>query len=321
MGASISAEDALQGRTSGFEVTSISGTFGSVPKLRVRGASSIYGNSQPLVVIDGVVTEMEMANPQNIESIEVLKDAAATSIYGARAMNGVILITTKHGLSRTSSIKPKQRFGGVVVKKNNNREFYKSAYFVQNTHNPDQTSSTVFWNGNVETDKNGKAEISFRNNLQSSVFRITAEGFAPNNGLIGAAKKKIVTSKPLSVDMKLPLFAAVGDTIIVPVMVRNVTDKSLNVLVDFAIITQDSAFLRKIGNDTLAENAITILPNETFTVNIPVVSDKDGSGKIKVSVKTSIYEDDIAQNISTYRAGFPYSYAFSGKDAGQTQQF
>ena len=109
----------LEGRVAGVQVTNVSGTFGASPKIRVRGATSIYGNSKPLWVIDGVIYEDNVdvsaddlssgdaktlissavagLNSDDIESFTILKDGSATSIYGARAMAGVIVITTKKG--------------------------------------------------------------------------------------------------------------------------------------------------------------------------------------------------------------------------------
>ncbi|MCQ2341090.1 MAG: SusC/RagA family TonB-linked outer membrane protein [Paludibacteraceae bacterium] len=107
----------LEGRAAGVSVQNVSGTFGSAPKIRIRGVTSIYGSSSPLWVVDGVVQEnvMELSasdlssgdaetlvssaisgiNADDIESIQILKDGSATSIYGARAMAGVIVVTTK----------------------------------------------------------------------------------------------------------------------------------------------------------------------------------------------------------------------------------
>ena len=109
----------LEGRAAGVSVQNVSGTFGTAPKIRVRGATSIYGNSKPLWVVDGVIMEdvtdvsadelssgdantlissaIAGLNSDDIESFQILKDGSATSIYGARAMAGVIVITTKKG--------------------------------------------------------------------------------------------------------------------------------------------------------------------------------------------------------------------------------
>ena len=117
----------LEGRVAGVSVQNVSGTFGTAPKIKVRGATSIYGsNSGPLWVVDGVILENVVnvssddlssgdattlisnaiagLNADDIESFDVLKDGSATSIYGARAMSGVVVITTKKGRSGQSSI-------------------------------------------------------------------------------------------------------------------------------------------------------------------------------------------------------------------------
>ncbi len=89
----------LQGRAAGVVVSS-SGEPGAAARVRIRGFSS-FGNNDPLYVIDGVPTEdPTKLNPQDIESMQILKDATSASIYGSRAANGVIIITTKRGKSR-----------------------------------------------------------------------------------------------------------------------------------------------------------------------------------------------------------------------------
>lgn len=116
----------LEGRAAGVSVQNVSGTFGTAPKIRVRGATSIYGASKPLWVVDGVVLEdaVELGaddlssgdattliasaisgiNADDIESFQILKDGSATSIYGARAMAGVIVVTTKKGQAGKSKL-------------------------------------------------------------------------------------------------------------------------------------------------------------------------------------------------------------------------
>ena len=109
----------LEGKSAGVSVQNVSGTFGAAPKIRVRGATSIFGDSKPLWVVDGVIMEdvvevdatslssgdattlissaIAGLNADDIESFQILKDGSATSIYGARAMAGVIVVTTKKG--------------------------------------------------------------------------------------------------------------------------------------------------------------------------------------------------------------------------------
>lgn len=116
----------LEGRSAGVSVQNVSGTFGTAPKIRVRGATSIFGSSKPLWVVDGVIMEdvvevdadalssgdattlissaIAGLNAEDIESFNILKDGSATSIYGARAMAGVIVVTTKKGRAGVSKI-------------------------------------------------------------------------------------------------------------------------------------------------------------------------------------------------------------------------
>jgi TonB-dependent starch-binding outer membrane protein SusC len=87
----------MQGRTAGVQVTHLSGQPGEAPTVRIRGAGTT-GNAEPLYIVDGMaVQSIDYLNPGDIESIDVLKDAASAAIYGARAANGVVLITTKGG--------------------------------------------------------------------------------------------------------------------------------------------------------------------------------------------------------------------------------
>ena len=94
----LSIDKALQGRIAGMVVTSTDGEPGSESVIRIRGTRSITASNDPLIVVDGVmdaVAALSDINPQDIESISVLKDASSTAIYGARGANGVIIITTK----------------------------------------------------------------------------------------------------------------------------------------------------------------------------------------------------------------------------------
>ncbi len=98
------AATALQGTVSGLRVISTTGQPGSMPSILLRGGASISSPGSPLVVVDGVVRTMNDVNPSDIESMQVLKDAASTAIYGARANNGVILVTTKRGKTGVSDM-------------------------------------------------------------------------------------------------------------------------------------------------------------------------------------------------------------------------
>jgi TonB-linked SusC/RagA family outer membrane protein len=130
----VSIDQGLVGRASGVQVIQTSGMPGATASIRVRGSSSLQGGNEPLYVIDGFpiysgggfgntggkssLSGLSTVNPSDIESIEVLKDASATAIYGARAANGVVLITTKSGKKGNDVISFESSFGfSNVVKK------------------------------------------------------------------------------------------------------------------------------------------------------------------------------------------------------------
>ncbi|WP_027136693.1 SusC/RagA family TonB-linked outer membrane protein [Gaetbulibacter saemankumensis] len=108
-GAVVSPDQLLQGKAAGVRITSAGGQPDAAPNIRIRGGSSLSGNNSPLIVIDGVPLDnggvagvgnpLSLVNPNDIESFSILKDASATAIYGSRASNGVIIITTKKGTS------------------------------------------------------------------------------------------------------------------------------------------------------------------------------------------------------------------------------
>lgn len=102
----VSAAEALQGKAAGVQVVQPSGKPGGDISVRVRGATSVLAGNEPLYVVDGVpTTDIRGLNPTDIETMSVLKDASSAAIYGARAANGVVLITTKRGKENAPSIR------------------------------------------------------------------------------------------------------------------------------------------------------------------------------------------------------------------------
>ncbi|RYF52487.1 MAG: SusC/RagA family TonB-linked outer membrane protein, partial [Cytophagaceae bacterium] len=111
---------ALQGRAAGVQVTQASNAPGGGVTIRIRGGNSINAGNEPLYVIDGFPVYNESGanlNPNDIESMEILKDASATAIYGSRGANGVVLITTKRGKSGQNRIEFETYYGVQQVRK------------------------------------------------------------------------------------------------------------------------------------------------------------------------------------------------------------
>lgn len=139
--------DALQGRVSGVQVQS-SGVPGGTVKIRVRGSGSINRSNDPLYVIDGIVRESGLTglNPDDIQSMQILKDASSTAIYGSRGANGVVLITTKTGKANTRQITfDAQITAGTVAKRYDTLNAYEFATLYNtyraNTFSSDQLSA------------------------------------------------------------------------------------------------------------------------------------------------------------------------------------
>lgn len=120
-GLQVNAQDMIQGKIAGVNVTTGSGAPGTGASIRIRGGSSLNASNDPLIVIDGLAMDntgvkglsnpLSMVNPNDIESFTVLKDASATAIYGSRGSNGVIIITTKKGRGNQA---PKVSYNGNV---------------------------------------------------------------------------------------------------------------------------------------------------------------------------------------------------------------
>ena len=138
------AVQALQGAAPGLQITQTSGSVDSRPSINVRGGTTIGNgsNGDPLVLIDGIEADLNSINPQDIESVSILKDAAASSIYGSRAPFGVILVTTKSGKEGKSTINYNNNFRiGVPNVKNHLMHSVQFASwmndaFVNNGQNP-----------------------------------------------------------------------------------------------------------------------------------------------------------------------------------------
>ena len=150
-----SVATALQGRASGVSVTTSSGQPGANTSIKIRGIGSISNSTDPLFVIDGVLTDnkfvMNTLNPENIESVSILKDASAAAIYGSRGANGVVVITTKRGKSDKTEINFSAYTGITqiprfydVMNADEYSEFSKAAWDAFLVDNPDASRPTVF---------------------------------------------------------------------------------------------------------------------------------------------------------------------------------
>ena len=164
-------EQALIGHTPGVEIKQTSGAPGSGTTIHIRGVNSVYGSVEPLYVVDGFPASKDVfINPSDVESIEVLKDAASAAIYGSRASGGVILITTKHGAAGKPRIQLDYQFSMQQLQKKiqlmNAAEFrqlhmdgYNNTYFDYLRNNPSiyGTDDAVNWKHSREDDNDTRS--------------------------------------------------------------------------------------------------------------------------------------------------------------------
>lgn len=164
-GAVISPDQLLQGKAAGVRITSAGGQPDAAPNIRIRGGSSLSGNNSPLIVIDGVPLDnggvagvgnpLSLINPNDIESFSILKDASATAIYGSRASNGVLIITTKKGTSGDTKFNFSARTSLSEINRNNQIPVFDGNEFVKfaNLYFPDDISTLGVPLGSVNTNE------------------------------------------------------------------------------------------------------------------------------------------------------------------------
>lgn len=185
------AEDALKGMAAGVNVTSSSGQPGSQSMIRIRGIGTI-NDSNPLYIIDGMPTDqygMESVNPNDIESIEVLKDAASGAIYGARAANGVILVTTKKGRSDKANISYNFSYGWQSAWRKREVTGATDYAILQNEKYVNGGFAPLYADPYNLVDANGDAIKGFGTDWQSLLFNDNAPIVQHDLSVSGASEK------------------------------------------------------------------------------------------------------------------------------------
>ena len=185
------AEDALKGLAAGVNVTSASGQPGAKSMIRVRGIGTI-NNSDPLYIIDGMATDqngMELVNPEDIESIEVLKDAASGAIYGSRAANGVILVTTKKGSKGNAKINYNFSYGWQSAWRKRDVTSATDYAILQNEKYVNGGQAPLYADPYNLTDVNGNKVTGFGTNWQKELFNDNAPIVQHDLSISGASEK------------------------------------------------------------------------------------------------------------------------------------
>ncbi len=186
----VSSEQLLQGKVAGLEVTTGGGSAGGGSKLRIRGGASLNASNDPLLVVDGVPVEsngiagspnyLNTLNPDDIESVSVLKDASATALYGSRASNGVIIITTKKGTKGKLKVNFNTQLSNSVI---NNYVDVLSGDEIRNIVNADAAAT----GNNAYKNVLGTANTDWQNQIYQSAFgnntNVSASGSFNQKGI------------------------------------------------------------------------------------------------------------------------------------------
>lgn len=316
-------QTALNGKVAGLEIQTASGQAGGNDKIVIRGYNSVYGSragSQPLIIIDGIpFANNENANilgslsPYEISNITVLKDTSATTIYGSRGVNGVILITTKRGnfnIVNGTAIGQKSNYTLEVINKFNKKKlttpekFYIPVYETIETKEKNDFRNCIYWNGLIHTNKEGMGNFEYYNSDDNTSFKIVAEGIS-YKGDVGRNHAIYNVSEAFQTDIKMPIYATVGDQVLLPLRVKNTTNKEMNLTATLNLPSQ-------LSTETKSYD-FSFQPNESKVYYLPIEALQIGQKlPIEISLKGENYQNEIIHTIDIYANGFPVNIDISG---------
>ncbi|OYX23597.1 MAG: hypothetical protein B7Z06_10025 [Flavobacteriales bacterium 32-35-8] len=243
------------------------GLQGRVAGIQIRGGSSISGNSNnPLYVVDGEIASEEIfknLNPADVISLDILKDAKATALYGSKATNGVVIITTKKALEALTQ---------VTARKN--------------------LSETAFFFPNLKTDSRGKVSFNFTSPeaLTSWKLRLLAHN---KNAVSAYLEKSVVTQKELMLLPNFPRFLREKDTVVISAKIANMTNQSKTGIAQlqfFDATTMQSIDIKMLNVKNIRNFNITAFGNTTATWKINIPEDLQGV-QYRIVAKAGNYSD------------------------------
>ncbi|MBW7674930.1 TonB-dependent receptor plug domain-containing protein [Chryseobacterium chendengshani] len=304
--------NAVQGKVAGINIIAGSGQPGiSNANVLIRGTSSVSSHSDPLYVVDGYVSnssEFRKLNSNDIESVSILKDAAATSIYGNRGSNGVVIINSKR--NRNSQIKfditPKSYYAVLPVPSDSlvsysyTKSFAYPKYESTNTAYRHDYRETIYWNPVVETDKNGKAKVEFYNSDANSAFRIMTEGIS-YLGLIGRDETTYSAQSLISIDAKIPQYLTRTDQMTIPVVIKNNSSQTRKMIMN--VIVPNHVKLMEV------DSVITLKPLESGRLFVKMQTDHIAASNIQFTVKSDDFRETMILPFNVEEKGFPHHYS------------
>jgi hypothetical protein len=217
------------------------------------------------------------------------------------------MVAAKTGDLRDAAFKAFDKNAG----QQNKITYYRAKEFPKRKYNTTDSTrsdfaSTVYWNGNLQTDRNGRAKVEFVTNDLISSFKTIVEGFG-DDGSIGRTEYSFTTNQTFSMDVKVPNELVAGDKLFIPVFLKNTTSSNVN---GRMVITAPKQLnvLSKVGD-------ITVTANETKVVYLEAVaSNQIGDGKLEVKFISGTANDAFTKNITVVAKGFPANISLSGQD-------
>ncbi len=300
---------ALNGKVAGLHIQE----QGNPGNIAIRGSRSLSNGESPLLIVDGVPTDfsaLSSISPNNINSIEVVKEGAATAQWGAKAGNGVISVETKDAKrerinltigAKSNCLSYKIRTGSSSYTVA--RKFYVPVY--QSLEAPERNDfrETIYWNSVVQTNKSGTARLTFYNSDATTTFRAIAEGIG-YNGLLGRAEATYAVQNAIVVDAKVPPYLTVGDKALLPVNLKNNTEETKTIHLQLA----------PINNLTIGvfKSNITLAPSESFQVLVPIEAKAALQGVLHFKASGDFSTETLALPIEANEKGFVITNTCSG---------
>lgn len=309
--------NALQGKVAGLQITQPANILNTTD-IRLRGNTTLTGNNVPLFVINGVPSDalsINTLNQHDIDNITVLKDGSATALYGSRAAFGAIIIETKKYRRERIALKfgnryyyTSQPFSTSGTSYSPVRKFYAPLYQTTKTEERTDFRETIYWNPVVQTDREGKATVSFYNSDASTTFRAIAEGIG-YNGLVGRTENTYGVQNHLQVDAKIPPSLTAGDKALLPLVIKNNSSGAGSVQIN---VDAPAGFIT--GSYT---RSCFLLPDSSIRILIPLTAVSASSGLVRFQVKSDFGDEKIVLPVAATDKGFPVKLVLSGNNSGR----
>ena len=267
-----------------------------------------YYQNMPIIINKKVANNVpfEALSKENIASMDTISTENARKLYGSQiyqSNNKSLVITTKNEVAKSNYT----MFKSVYLTPNiaPTRQFY--AQKVADAQNIERTDfrETLYFNPSLQTDKNGKATFFFFNSDEETTFRVVAEGFA-KNGSLGQNDHTFAVQMPFSLDIKIPAYLSGGDTLNLPIVIKNNTENSVKGILGMNTPER----FRLIGANS---REVSLNAKEVKTEYMKVVVENlAGTEKLRFNFAGNGAYDAITQEIEVCAKGFPVSASFAG---------